>query len=148
MGRAMRKLLFIGAVLFLTMACANSLLAETISATGEGQFGSISGFNNTAPSTIANDFTGSFAGEEFSNWFAFSIPNLGASITSATLNIVNPFGNVSEGAAPYLLYVEPNVVTLSALVAEGINAGFAIVPPVGGQLVSIDLSSDAIALLN
>src|SRR5690348_6950687 len=116
MGKAMRKLLFIGTLLLLALISSRNVLAETIAATGEGQYGSISGFNNTDPLTIANDFAGSFGGEDFSNWFAFNIPNLGATISSATLNIFNPPGNVSEISASYLLYIEPNVVTLSSLV--------------------------------
>jgi hypothetical protein len=147
MGRAIRKLLFVGTLLLLTLACSRSLLAETITATGEGHYGSISGFNNTDPLTIANDFAGSFGGEQFSNWFAFNLPSLGASISSATLNIVNPAGNTATGGL-YLLYVEPTVVPLASVVSLGINAGSVPVPPVGDELVSIDLSSDALALLN
>src|SRR4029077_14073780 len=94
-----------------------------------------------------NTFAGFSAGNSYSNWFAFPIPNVSGSITSATINIFNDFLNSSSGGLFYYLYLEPGVVTFPNI-AIGTLVGMAAVPLSGGQLVSINLNSAGVALLN
>jgi hypothetical protein len=104
----------------------------TVSATGAGSCGALSGCNNINPSSVANTFAGFSAGNSYSNWFAFPIPNVSGSITSATINIFNDFLNSSSGGLFYYLYLEPGVVTFPNI-AIGTLVGMAAVPLSGGS---------------
>lgn len=80
--------------------------ADVFDATGEGwcELGGVC--NNTNTSSLANTFAGSFNGPGiFDDWLAFSLPNLGAPITSASLMIFNSEHNFTDNSgAIYNLY--------------------------------------------
>jgi hypothetical protein len=119
----------LGLLLFVPIANANTV---SVNATGAGSCGVLSSCNNFNPSSIANTFAGFSAGNSYSNWFAFPIPVISGSITSATINIFNNFLNSSSGGLFYYLYSEPGVVTFSNI-AIGTLVGIAAVPLHGGS---------------
>jgi PEP-CTERM motif-containing protein len=131
-------------LMFNALAIANTI---SLNATGEGSCSSSGACNNLNASSIANTFTGFYAGFEYSNWFGFTIPNLSGNITAATINIFNAPGNSSSGLL-YYLYLESTPVTFSGVTSGTGPVGMVGLPLVGGQLVSINLNSSAIALLN
>jgi hypothetical protein len=134
----------LGLLLFVPVANANTV---SVNATGGGSCAALFGCNNINPASVANTFAGFAAGSPYSNWFAFPSPNVSGSITSATINIFNDFLNSSSGGLFYYLYLEPGVVTFPNI-AIGTLVGMAAVPLQGGQLVSINLNSAGVALLN
>jgi PEP-CTERM motif len=132
-------------LVFSSVASANTI---SVNATGEGSCPASGVCNNLNPSSLANTFAGSFGSVEYSNWFAFTIPNLSVNIAAATINIFNAPINSSSGGLFYYLYFEPGVVTFVNVTSAGTQVGMAALPVSGGQTVSINLNSAGLALLN
>jgi hypothetical protein len=85
--------------------CSAAFAAPVIlTATGEGWCQRDGGCDNTNTNVIANHFGGQDI-DIYHNWFAFSIPNLGGPITSATLSIWNDRSNsTADPNAVYTAY--------------------------------------------
>jgi len=133
----------LGLVVLLSPAAARADTI-TLTATGQGSCGTLSGCNNVNPSSITIAFAGSFASQLFNNWFAFNIPSASGSVVAARINIPND-PSTSAGLG-YYLYIEPGVVTLSNISIGTPVASGILILPLG--IISIDLNSAGVALLN
>jgi len=142
----MRGIFSVALALFLfgTVSVADTI---TVSATGEGSCAENGQCSNLNSSTIANTLAGNFLGTRYSDWFAFDIPSLPGSITSATFQYFNAPSNSASIFAIYDFYTESAPTSFNSVLA-GTLAGSTVVPINGGQLVSFDLNGDALAHLN
>lgn len=105
----------------------------TTDASGSGWCNSSNGCNNTNTSVINNHFAGNL-GDLYHNWFAFNVPTLGGTVTSATLSIYNNASN--------------NGSSLTALYQVFQSAGFTYGNLVGGTALGSILEIDANAVDN
>ena len=123
--------------------------ADVFNATGEGWCELGGPCDNTSNTSLANTFAGSFGGI-YDDWLAFSLPNLGTPITSATLSIFNSGSDFTQNpGAIYNLYGASGI-SFASLATGPILGSDPLATADNGvdHYESISLNAAGLALLN